>query len=312
VVSLTETRHLGEQFVTDTIQSARSRVQRDVRRSLGVRGTPPPICDDPDLSYLPVDGAARVVHSDLSSMLIGGIASLLLQLLHPEVMAGVAQHSRYQEDPLGRLARTASFVGTTTFGSARDAATVIERVRAVHRQVHGVSTDGVAYRADDPALLEWVHVTEVAMFLAGARAYGPRRLSNDVCDRYVREMATLARDLGVDAPPRTVLELDEHVAAYRPRLRLTSDGRTTRDFLLRGVSRTPAQRVAYTTMVVAAVGILPPWARRQLSITTLPFADALMVRPTATLLCSTLRLAVPPRSSRREGQASVDGHNLAR
>ena len=65
---------------------------------------------DPEVAYLPVDGMARLVHGDLPSMLIGGVSSLLLQMLHPLAMAGVAQHSRYRDDALGRLEQTATFM----------------------------------------------------------------------------------------------------------------------------------------------------------------------------------------------------------
>lgn len=46
------------------------------------------------------------VHGDFTSMLVGGIAALLLQALHPLALAGVWDHSRFREDLLGRLRRT--------------------------------------------------------------------------------------------------------------------------------------------------------------------------------------------------------------
>lgn len=288
-------RDTGELAVDQFVGAIRANVQQSVRRSLGVRGSAPPTCNDPALSYLPVNGAARRVHGDLPSMLIGGIASLLLQLLHPEVMAGVAQHSRYQEDPLGRLARTASFVGTTTFGSAVDAAAAVARVRAVHGGVVGVTDRGDAYRANDPHLLEWVHVSELSMFLAGVQTYGPHRLSDNLRDQYVAEMAKVALDLGVIDPPQSFGELNERIESFRSELRLIDEGRSARSFVLRGVTRSAHQRAAYATMVTAAVGIMPTWARRQLEIPSVPFVDSLLVRPAATVLCSTLRLAVPTR-----------------
>ncbi len=232
------------------------------------------------------------MHGDLPSMLVGGIASLLLQILHPAVMSGVAQHSRYREDPFGRLSRTASFVGTTTFGSADDARAALQHVAGVHGRVQGATSDGTPYRADDPRLLEWVHVSELAMFAAGVSAYGPRRFDSDVYDRYVEEMAVVARDLGVPTPPRNVVELQDRLEGFRPELRLIDEGREARDFVLRGVPASPPRRLAYSTLMAAAVGILPSWARRQLEITTVPLSDALVVRPVATVLCSSIRLAV--------------------
>ena len=40
------------------------------------------------------------------ALLIGAGRALLMQLAHPLVAAGVAAHSRFAEDPLGRLVRT--------------------------------------------------------------------------------------------------------------------------------------------------------------------------------------------------------------
>jgi len=47
---------------------------------------------------------------------LGGIRALLVQACHPEVVAGVAEHSRYREDPLGRLSRTSNYVTATSMG----------------------------------------------------------------------------------------------------------------------------------------------------------------------------------------------------
>jgi uncharacterized protein (DUF2236 family) len=291
---LREARETGQSAVEDLVGTVRATLQRSVRRALGVRGTPPLPCSDPALAYLPVDGAAREIHADLPSMLVGGVASLLLQMLHPLAMAGVAQHSRYREDPLGRLARTATFIGTTTYGSRADAAAAVARVRAVHERVRGVAADTTAYHASDPHLLEWVHVAELTMFLAGVRGYGPRAVDTSLADRYVAEMAVVASDLGVLDPPRTEAELAHRLEAFRPELALGAEGREARHFVLRGVSRGPSRRAAYATIVGAGVGVLPGWARRQLEIPSLALSDALVVRPAATALCAALRLAVPP------------------
>ena len=99
-------------------------------------------------------------------------------------MAGVAEHSSYQEDPLGRLRRTASFVGTTTFGTVADAEAAIAQVHRVHRRVKGIAPDGRPYSADDPELVTFIHVAEVANFLASSQRYGSRPLTPEECDEY--------------------------------------------------------------------------------------------------------------------------------
>ena len=55
------------------------------------------------------------VHGDVTSMMVGGIAALLLQMLHPGVLAGVWDHSKFRADMSGRLRRTARFIATTTY-----------------------------------------------------------------------------------------------------------------------------------------------------------------------------------------------------
>ncbi len=91
------------------------------------------------------DSVTWKVHSHPSGI-IGGLSSLMFQSLHPLAMAGVAEHSDYREDPFGRLSRTASFVGATTFASTEVADAIIAHVNHVHTFIHGIAPDGRAYR----------------------------------------------------------------------------------------------------------------------------------------------------------------------
>ena len=129
-------------MATETLTRFRRRVNRDIRKSVGLSKEPPPRCNDPDEAYFALDGVARTIHGDLPPMLVGGLGSLFIQMLHPHTMAGVAQHSRYREDPLGRLLHTANFIGFTTYGTKAQAYASIERVLAVHQVVRGVADDG--------------------------------------------------------------------------------------------------------------------------------------------------------------------------
>ena len=294
VRQLSTLRKVGESAVDDATETVRSLLQVRIRHAIGVKGTPPPICVDPETSYLSPQSATRLIHGDLASMLVGGIASLLLQMLHPLTMTGVAQHSRYREDPLGRLARTAAFVRATTFGSVAEANEALERVRSVHSRVSGVADDGRTYSANDPHLVEWVHVAELSMFLAASRAYGPRVVTERDADRYVDEMARIASELGVQHPPRAEREMLSRLEGYRPELHLIEAGREARDFVLRGVSQAPQRRLAHTTLAQAAVGVLPAWARRGLDLDDGSIVQRIAVRPGAMALCLALRFAVPP------------------
>ncbi len=290
-----DARAMGELVTADSIRRVRGHVQHRVRRSLGIRGGPRIPCDDPQQAYFAPDSITRQIHSDLPAMLIGGVAALLFQMLHPLAMAGVAEFSNYREDPLGRLERTASFLGTTTFCSRQEAEEAIARVRAVHGFVVGTAPDGRPYAASDPALITWVHAAEVRSFLNAAVAYGPWKITADEQDRYVDEMARVAIALGAAWVPRSVAELDAYFDAVRPELRLTRQAREARNFVLRGVGRWPHEITTYGLLVAAAQGVLPTWARRQLRLGQLPASDRLAVRPAARAFATALRwVAAPP------------------
>ena len=290
---LEQARHAGRALAAGGMRQIRERTRRRLRRSIGVTQDPPPPCDDPAEAFFAPGSVIRELHGDLPSMLIGGLASLLLQMLHPLAMAGVADHSRYREDPLGRLERTARFVGVTTYGSRSEAEAAIRSVRRIHERVTGFDPEGRPYAANDPALLAWVHATEVTCFLAASAAYGPRRWSAGEQDRYLDEMARVAVGLGVEDPPRTLKALEASLDAVRPELRLTDQARTARNFVILGSRRWPHEIAAYSLLVAAAQGVLPPWARRELGLVSVPASDRFAVRPAASALCGALRWMAP-------------------
>jgi uncharacterized protein (DUF2236 family) len=275
-----------------------SRLQRraslSIRHAAGLTNDPPPRCDDPEEAFGDVHGVARLVHRELPSMLVGGVGSLFFQMLHPHAMAGVAQHSRYQDDPLGRVLQTANFIGATTFGSKETAQVAIDRVLTVHKYVHGVADDGVPYDANDPHLLLWVHCAEIYMFLNAYRRFGSRRLRDDEADHYVKEMAPLARILGVLDPPESVTELDAALLRFRRELRLSADGVTARDFITDRVTRSIAQRAVYRLLVRSSWSLLPSYAQDLLGVRQRGWRDRLLTRPATRVLCYAMRLAVPP------------------
>ncbi len=138
------------------------------------------------------------IHGDVTSMMVGGVAGLLLQMLHPAVLAGVWDHSNFRADMHGRLRRTARFIALTTYGGRAEAEAVVARVRGIHDQVRGVLPDGAPYAANDPALLAWVHVTETTSFLSAWIRYAEPGMSAADQDRYFAEMARVAEALGAN------------------------------------------------------------------------------------------------------------------
>jgi uncharacterized protein (DUF2236 family) len=274
-------------------EPVRADIGRQVRRSLGFgKGPPPQIDTDPATAFLPPGAVARIVHGDLPSMVIGGLSALLLQTLHPLAMAGVAEHSLYAEDPIGRLRRTATFVAATTYGSSQQAKEAIEQVRAVHRRVRGVAPDGRPYSAGDPELVTWIHVAEMSSFLHAAQCYGPAHLDAAECDRYYAETAVVALELGAEWVPRSAAEVEAYFKRMRPELYAGPQAIAARDFLLRGVARRPEDRLTYAVIAAAAVSLLPVWARTELGLPNPPLADALVVTPVAQVMCAALRWAI--------------------
>ncbi len=237
------------------------------------------------------DSVTWRIHAD-RSMLIGGLRALLLQVLHPLAMAGVAQHSSYREDPLGRLARTGRFVGATTYGTTAEAERAIRTVRGVHARVRGTASDGRPYVATDPALLAWVHNVEVDSFLAAYRRYGSAPLSATDADRYVREMTDVARRLGATDLPETAPELSAWIDSV-PELAMTREARDAVRFLV--LPSLPVRMLpTYTVVAAAAADLLPLHRRIALGLWPVPLADPLVVRPAASALLALLGWALGP------------------
>lgn len=275
----------------------RERIGHGLRLMLAGTSEPADFVFDPDTPRLfGPESAAWAVHSDVS-MLVGGLRALLLQALHPLAMAGVADHSTYRTDPLGRLQRTGSFIATTTFGTLAEAEHVIGVVRRVHDGVVGHAPDGRPYSANDPHLLMWVHCTEVDSFLAARVRYGEVPLSAEQADGYVADMAIIAERLGVIDPPRSRRELRDQLVAFRPELHVGSQARGTVRFLLMPPLQLAA-RPAYGVISAAAISLLPRYARRKLWLPIVPFTEPAAIRPAAALVLRTLRWALGDHPAR--------------
>ncbi|MFE6358755.1 oxygenase MpaB family protein [Streptomyces sp. NPDC057806] len=250
---------------------------------------------DPGLFGIAPGSPAWRVHGHPTGMLTGGFAALMLQSLHPLAMAGVDQHSDFRTDPVGRLTRTARFITTTTFGSQQAARQVIDVVRRIHTQVRGTAPDGRPYRADDPALLTWVHTAEVYSFLRGYQAYARRgdRLTPAECDTYFAQVAPVAEALGAEHVPRTADDVTRYLAGMRPELHVTPAASEAMRFL-RGFGRNRRERMVAVLLMNASLGLLPAWARTELGIRRPALARAAVDRPLATAVGRGLEWARGP------------------
>jgi uncharacterized protein (DUF2236 family) len=131
-----------------------------------------------------------------SVVLLGGTRALLLQLAHPSVAAGVAAHSGYREDGLGRLRRTLELTMALTFAPRSEALQAAGSINSVHRRVSGLREDGTPYHALDPELLLWVLATLVDTSLQVYElCVAP--LSAQEREAYYQEVRKVATHLGL-------------------------------------------------------------------------------------------------------------------
>jgi uncharacterized protein (DUF2236 family) len=209
-------------------------------------------------------------------LMAGAGYALLLQVAHPVVSAGVAEHSNFQEDPYGRLVRTLDYVNVSVFGGDEAAAEMGRRTREMHKRIKGVMPDGTRYHSLEPGPFAWVHATLVHSILKVSERFGsrptqreketvyadwraigehigvrPRDLPETYPEflAYVREME---HTLQATESVRTVLRT---MAAPRPPTRRLGDG-TWR------VARWPAARVLRLT----TIGLLGPVVRDRLDL----------------------------------------------
>lgn len=194
-------------------------IRRSIREMVGGGGPPIAFLEPPgDRGLFGPESIAWKVHADFISMMIGGISSLVLQALHPKALAGVWDHSSFREDLKGRLGRTAFFIAATTYGSQEMANNAISRVNQIHQKVTGFDEFNEPYRANDPNLLAWVHLTETRSFMHSYESYRSETLQSQQKDQYFSEMKMLGEKLGANNLPNTYLATEQTIKQYIPQL----------------------------------------------------------------------------------------------
>ena len=161
-----------------------------------------------DVGLFGPDSAVWQVHGCIAT-LVGGIRALLMQAAHPAALTGVAEHSAYDTDPLGRLERTTRWLTITSFGSTEAIEIEARRVREMHKRVEGNfeqrSGEQARYSANDPRYLLWVHCAFTDSFLRAHEELGYALPQG--ADQYVNEWAKSAEPLGLSSAPQSKAEL---------------------------------------------------------------------------------------------------------
>jgi uncharacterized protein (DUF2236 family) len=199
------------------------------------------------------------------AVLLGaGPTALLLQIAHPLVAEGVAQHSTFESDPFRRLHGTVNTTMDLVFGDGAAAENAVRRLNGIHAGVRGES-----YRALDPELLLWVQAT---LIVTSVRAYvrwvGP--LSAGQREQFWQEARSVGVRLGI---PLSLSPPDwPALAAYWRRM-LAADGPIQVTPLARRMApliiRPPFPFVPRTLVDLAALpglALLPPRLREEFGV----------------------------------------------
>ncbi len=204
-----------------------------------------------------------------------------MQLAHPLVAAGVADHSDFREYPLRRLRNTLNLTLGLVFGTRGEALRAARRINTIHQAVNGSLAEdagplsrGTPYSATDPELLLWVHATLVYTAVVTYETF-VRPLGETEREGYYQETRQIAKLLGI---PKDRFAADW--TAFQDYLELMIDGgpvvasACSRD-LARSVLR-PAlplvPAVLYAPYKLVTTGLLPrqlraayglPWGASQ-------------------------------------------------
>lgn len=235
------------------------------------------------------------INGDLASLVVGGTAAIIMEILHPSVMAGVYTQSSYRTQPLQRARNTLGYVLRTTFGNTAAATGVIEKVKRIHSRVGGQRPDGVEYQALDPALIAWVHT---CIPWAVMRAYETYRrpLSMSEKDRYLAEQAPIGLMGGAEWVPTSVAELDAYVERMRPQMAMNYQ---TADFIGFLAGRIGEQKISRRerfdrwVAIRGSMGLMPEWARRITGTFQPALAYRLAFAPSDRLKAIIVRWAYP-------------------
>jgi uncharacterized protein (DUF2236 family) len=204
-------------------------------------------------------------------LLLGMGRALLLQLAHPLIAAGVADHSNVREDSFGRLFRTLNTIYTIVFADIESAMAAVQRMDAIHRQVRGRMREavgafdvGTPYDATDPALRLWVHATLIDTALL-VYDHFIARLSTAEQAKYYADSWVLARRFGIpeQITPPTLDEFRRYMAAMLASDRIVV-GDTARALAQTIFHPSPALkiRVIGALLKFVTVGLLPPGVRQ--------------------------------------------------
>jgi uncharacterized protein (DUF2236 family) len=233
------------------------------------------------------DSAIRRVHKE-GVLLLGGGRALLMQLSHPTVAKGVAEHSNYAHDRWGRLLRTLRPMYAVAFGTAEQARAAGAGVNRQHERVRGED-----YEALDPSLLLWVLATLIDTSL-DMHARFLRPLTQEEAEAYYADMRCVGELLCIPSSylPRDFAAFREYFDAALADLRVSDEARAIVDVL---IQYNPLTASVILPSRFLTAGTLPAALREQFGLPWGPKSEASLHRLEAISRATLLRLPLALR-----------------
>lgn len=182
---------------------------------------------------------------------LAGPRAVLLELAHPAVAAGVAQHSNFRGAPLGRLYRTMKTMTEISFGTRAERAIALKHFHSCHARVRGEQ-----YDARDSQLQFWVLATLLDSVLRVYEKFVMPLTFAEKC-AYYDDCVRLARVLGIAraAIPETYASFNLYMDTMLTdgSLNVTQDAREIVEALFTHSVRGYATRL----FSFAGIGMLP-------------------------------------------------------
>ncbi|WP_295126597.1 oxygenase MpaB family protein [uncultured Leifsonia sp.] len=222
-------------------------------------------------------------HADLRSIagealsLAGAGRALLLQIAHPAVGRGVAEHSDFAARIVDRFHATMTFVYAAVFAPPEAFDAVRRQVDRAHRPVHAVrSGDLPAYNAFDPQLQLWVSATLYATMVdLNERVYGP--LATESREQVYDDFRHLGLNLQLrpEAWPADTAAFGRYWDGMLPQLAVNESTRALAEQILRPRGVPVWLRGALPASRLVTTGLLPASVRTQFG---LPWDDRIEQR----------------------------------
>lgn len=199
---------------------------------------------------------------------LAGSRALMMELAHPLVAAGVADHSNFRRRPFGRLYRTARAMTDITFGTTNAAHHAARHINHCHKRVRGILAKdaapfpgGTQYHANEPALKLWVLATLIDSIPLVYDLF-VRPLSLVEREGYYQDSRLLAPLLGIpgDMMPATYAGFTSYMEEMLNSEVLTV-GDTARE-LVRALFAGPVIGSVTLAASIVGIGLLPERLRR--------------------------------------------------